>query len=131
MMAREISVMLLNAISHAAAADGPRSRKRSQSPRPQRTSASQNFRKQRSTKVRALQFTTFGRVSGLHLIELPDARANQITAIVKVAAGAISTSDMKNVEGKMEKHDCSAGAQARLPAIPATSTSSTSSRRSR
>jgi NADPH2:quinone reductase len=52
--------------------------------------------------MRALQFTDFGSVSNLHLIELPDPKADSATAIVKVAAGAISPSDVKNVEGKME-----------------------------
>ena len=52
--------------------------------------------------MRALQFTEFGPVSNLHLIELPDPKAGTATAIVKVAAGAISPSDVKNVEGKME-----------------------------
>ena len=52
--------------------------------------------------MRALQFTEFGPVSNLRLIELPDPKADSATAIVKVAAGAISPSDVKNVEGKME-----------------------------
>src|SRR5215471_15025702 len=52
--------------------------------------------------MHALQFTEFGPVSNLHLIELPDPKASAATAIVKVAAGAISPSDVKNVEGKME-----------------------------
>jgi NADPH:quinone reductase len=52
--------------------------------------------------MRALQFAEFGPVSKLRLIELPDPKGNSTTAIVKVAAGAISPSDVKNVEGKME-----------------------------
>src|ERR1700741_5023802 len=52
--------------------------------------------------MRALQFSEFGSVSNLRLIELPDPTADSATAIVKVAAGAISPSDVKNVEGKME-----------------------------
>ena len=52
--------------------------------------------------MRALQFTEFGPVSNLYLIELPDPKAGTATAIVKVAAGTISPSDVKNVEGKME-----------------------------
>ena len=52
--------------------------------------------------MRALQFTDFGPVSNLRLIELPDPEGDQTTAVVKVAAGAISPSDVKNVEGKME-----------------------------
>jgi NADPH:quinone reductase-like Zn-dependent oxidoreductase len=52
--------------------------------------------------MRALQFTAFGEVSNLHLIERPDPKPDAKTAIVKVAAGAISPSDIKNVEGRME-----------------------------
>ena len=52
--------------------------------------------------MRALQFTEFGPVSNLRLIELPEPQADSVTAIVKVAAGAISPSDVKNVEGTME-----------------------------
>lgn len=52
--------------------------------------------------MRALQFAEFGPVSNLRLVELPDPKADATTAIVKVAAGAISPSDVKNVEGKME-----------------------------
>jgi NADPH2:quinone reductase len=52
--------------------------------------------------MRALQFTKFGSVSNLHLVELPDPKAGPDTAIVKVAAGAISPSDVMNVEGRME-----------------------------
>jgi NADPH2:quinone reductase len=52
--------------------------------------------------MRALQFTAFGSVSNLRLVELPDLKADQTTAVVEVAAGAISPSDVKNVEGRME-----------------------------
>ncbi len=52
--------------------------------------------------MRALQFSEFGSVSNLRLIELPDPQTDPATAIVKIAAGAISPSDVKNVEGKME-----------------------------
>jgi len=52
--------------------------------------------------MRALQFTMFGPVSNLRFVELPDPKADQITAVVKVAAGAISPSDVRNVEGRME-----------------------------
>ncbi len=52
--------------------------------------------------MRALQFTEFGPVSNLHLIELPDPKADAATAVVKVAAGSINPSDVKNVEGLME-----------------------------
>src|SRR5262249_7441043 len=52
--------------------------------------------------MQALQFTEFGPVSNLRLVELPDPKANAVTAIVRVAAGSINPSDVKNVEGKME-----------------------------
>ena len=52
--------------------------------------------------MRALQFMRFGPVSNLRLVELADPKADLDTAIVKVAAGAISPSDVRNVEGKME-----------------------------
>jgi NADPH:quinone reductase len=53
--------------------------------------------------MRALQFTDFGPVSNLRLTELPDPRADQASAVVKVAAASITPSDVKNVEGKMER----------------------------
>src|SRR5580658_588446 len=52
--------------------------------------------------MRALQFMKFGPFSNLCLVELADPKADPDTAIVKVAAGAISPSDVRNVEGKME-----------------------------
>jgi NADPH:quinone reductase len=52
--------------------------------------------------MRALQFSEFGPVSNLSLVELPDPKADTVTAVVKVAAASISPSDAKNVEGKME-----------------------------
>lgn len=52
--------------------------------------------------MRALQFAEFGPLANLRLVELPDPKPDATTAIVKVAAGAISPSDVKNVEGKME-----------------------------
>jgi NADPH:quinone reductase len=52
--------------------------------------------------MRALQFTEFGPVSNLRLIELPDPKADATTAVVKIAAASITPSDVKNVEGSME-----------------------------
>jgi NADPH:quinone reductase-like Zn-dependent oxidoreductase len=52
--------------------------------------------------VRALQFSRFGPVSDLRLVDLPDPQPDERTAVVKVAAASISPSDVKNVEGKME-----------------------------
>jgi len=37
--------------------------------------------------MRALQFDEFGPVSNLHLVQPPDPKADETTAIVKVAAG--------------------------------------------
>jgi NADPH:quinone reductase-like Zn-dependent oxidoreductase len=52
--------------------------------------------------MRALQFAEFGPVSNLRLTALPDPKPDSISAIVKVAVGAITPSDVKNVEGKTE-----------------------------
>jgi NADPH:quinone reductase len=52
--------------------------------------------------MRALQFSEFGPVSNLRLVELPDPKADAATAVVKIAAASITPSDVKNVEGKME-----------------------------
>lgn len=52
--------------------------------------------------MRALQFAEFGSPSKLRLVELPDPKPGATTAIVKVAAGGINPSDVKNVEGKMQ-----------------------------
>lgn len=52
--------------------------------------------------MRALQFSQFGPVSDLRLVDLPDPHPDEHTAVVKVAAASISPSDVKNVEGKME-----------------------------
>src|SRR5208282_2634508 len=52
--------------------------------------------------MRALQFSEFGPVSNLRLTELPDPKADAVTAVVKVAAASITPSDVKNVQGKME-----------------------------
>ena len=52
--------------------------------------------------MRGLQFSEFGPVSGLRLIELPEPKADAMTAVVDVAAGSINPSDVKNIQGKME-----------------------------
>ena len=52
--------------------------------------------------MRALQFSRFGPVSDLRLVDLPDPQPDEHTAVVKVAAASISPSDVKNVEGKMQ-----------------------------
>jgi NADPH:quinone reductase len=52
--------------------------------------------------MRALQFSEFGPVSNLRLVEVPDPKADAATAVVKVTAASITPSDVKNVEGKME-----------------------------
>lgn len=60
------------------------------------------FNRRSGLSMRALQFRKFGPVSNLELVELPDPVPDSKTAVVKVAAGAINPSDVKNVEGKME-----------------------------
>jgi NADPH:quinone reductase len=60
--------------------------------------------------MRALQFTMFGPVSNLRFVELPDPKADQTTAVIRVAAGAINPSDVMNVGGRM-KHTT-------LPRVP-------------
>ena len=52
--------------------------------------------------MRALQFSEFGPVSNLQMVELEDPKADATTAVVKVAAASITPSDVKNVQGKME-----------------------------
>ena len=52
--------------------------------------------------MRALQFSEFGPVSNLSLVELPEPKADATTAVVKIAAASITPSDVKNVQGKME-----------------------------
>jgi len=52
--------------------------------------------------VRALQFSRFGPVSNLRLVDLPDPQPDEHMAIAKVAAASISPSDVKNVESKTE-----------------------------
>jgi NADPH:quinone reductase len=52
--------------------------------------------------MRAWQFSQFGPLSNLRLSELPNPKADQTTAIVKIAAASITPSDVKNIEGKMQ-----------------------------
>jgi NADPH:quinone reductase len=52
--------------------------------------------------MRALQFSEFGPVSNLRLVDLPDCQADSASAIVKVVAASITPSDVKNVQGKMQ-----------------------------
>jgi NADPH:quinone reductase len=52
--------------------------------------------------MRALQFSQFGDPSRLSLVELPDPRADEATAIVRLLAASVNPSDVKNVAGQME-----------------------------
>ncbi len=52
--------------------------------------------------MKALLFSGFGPMSGLHFIDVPDPIFEEDTAVVQVVAGSINPSDVKNVEGKME-----------------------------
>jgi NADPH:quinone reductase len=52
--------------------------------------------------MKALRFSAFGPVSGLEYVDLHDPVADATTAIVRVLAGSINPSDVKNIEGQME-----------------------------
>jgi NADPH:quinone reductase len=52
--------------------------------------------------MRALRFEQFGDPSKLSLIELPDPRPDDSTAVVRIAAASVNPSDVKNVAGQME-----------------------------
>ncbi|MBD5657618.1 MAG: alcohol dehydrogenase catalytic domain-containing protein, partial [Candidatus Eremiobacteraeota bacterium] len=52
--------------------------------------------------MRALRFESFGGPSALRLVEIPDLRADDGMAIVRIEAASINPSDVKNVQGAME-----------------------------
>jgi NADPH:quinone reductase len=52
--------------------------------------------------MQPLRFSAFGPVSGLEYVDLHDPVTDATTAVVRVLAGSINPSDVKNVEGKME-----------------------------
>jgi NADPH:quinone reductase len=60
--------------------------------------------------MRAIEFRHFGEPSQLELVERPDLEASASTAIVRIVAAAINSSDVKNVAGRME--------QTTLPRVP-------------
>jgi NADPH:quinone reductase len=60
--------------------------------------------------MRVIQFSHFGDPSQLQLVERPDLRADESTAIVQIIAASVNPSDVKNVAGKME--------QTTLPRVP-------------
>jgi NADPH:quinone reductase len=60
--------------------------------------------------MRAIEFRRFGEPSELEVVERPDFRATESTAVVRVTAASINPSDVKNVAGRME--------QTTLPRIP-------------
>ena len=60
--------------------------------------------------MRVVEFRRFGEPSQLEVVERPDFKATDSTAIVRVIAASISPSDVKNVAGRME--------QTTLPRIP-------------
>jgi NADPH2:quinone reductase len=60
--------------------------------------------------MRVIQFSQFGDPSQLHLVERPDLKANESTAIVQVIAASVNPSDAKNVAGRMH--------QTTLPRVP-------------
>ena len=53
--------------------------------------------------MRALRFDAFGPPSVLRLVDLPDPRASDGFAVVRVTAASINPSDVKNVGGAMEE----------------------------
>jgi NADPH:quinone reductase-like Zn-dependent oxidoreductase len=52
--------------------------------------------------MRALRFFEFGEPSKLSLVDLPDPIADATTAVVRIVAGSVNPSDVKNVAGHME-----------------------------
>jgi NADPH2:quinone reductase len=60
--------------------------------------------------MRAIEFRRFGHPTQLEVVERPDLKATESTAIVRVMAASINPSDVKNVAGRME--------QTTLPRIP-------------
>lgn len=60
--------------------------------------------------MRVIQFNHFGSPSQLHLVERPDLKADESTAIVRILAASVNPSDVKNVAGRME--------QTTLPRVP-------------
>jgi NADPH2:quinone reductase len=52
--------------------------------------------------MRALRFFEFGDPSKLSLVDRPDPPADATTAIVRIVAGSVNPSDVKNVAGHME-----------------------------
>ena len=52
--------------------------------------------------MRALQFSQFGDPSRLSLVQLPEPRGDEATAIVRLLAASVNPSDVKNVAGSME-----------------------------
>jgi NADPH2:quinone reductase len=52
--------------------------------------------------MRALQFKEYGEPSKLSFVDLPDPRADEETAVVRIVAASVNPSDVKNVAGQME-----------------------------
>jgi NADPH:quinone reductase len=60
--------------------------------------------------MRVIQFSHFGGPDQLHLVDRPDLKATDSTAIVQVVAASVNPSDVKNVAGRMH--------QTTLPRVP-------------
>jgi NADPH:quinone reductase len=53
--------------------------------------------------MRVIEFSHFGDASQLHMVERPDLKADESTAIVQIAAASVNPSDVKNVRGMMQQ----------------------------
>ncbi len=52
--------------------------------------------------MRAIEFRRFGEPSQLEVVERPDFKATNSTAIVRIVVASINLSDVKNLAGRME-----------------------------
>jgi NADPH:quinone reductase-like Zn-dependent oxidoreductase len=60
--------------------------------------------------MRAIEFREFGDLSQLQLVDRPEPRPSETTALVRIEAASVNPSDVKNIAGRMP--------QTTLPRIP-------------